>query len=202
MVPGICQARGLFTNMRRFVLLATTLLLPGCAGSGFYSYLGDTFTPPYHSNPNIAAGSSETYGKVRGQDAQAQPPILYEPGDVWPPPPKAPPTLKDMQRQQSAEMNGGLTPPGGYTPLSQNLPELPGYEIPKQQSYAPTPGANFPAGVVPLPHGGHVPTGGAGGLNQINGPTGNGSIVVPNGNGTSTVIGPNGNVTTIPTPGK
>jgi hypothetical protein len=180
--------------MRRFVLLATTLLLPGCAGSGYYSYLGDTFTVPFHANPNIPGGSSETYSKVLAKDVQAPPPILYEAGDIWPAPPKPPPTLKDMQIQQNAELNGK----GGYTPLTQTLPNLPGYEIPKQQTYAPPPSASFPTGTVALPHGHAVTTGGAQDLQQ----NGNGSIVVPNGNGTSTVIGPTGTVTTIPTPGK
>jgi hypothetical protein len=190
--------------MRRTVLLATTLLLPGCAGSGFYSYLGDTFTVPFHDNPNLPAGgsatSSETYSKVRARDVQQPAPLLYEAGDVWPAPPKAPPTLKDLQVQQDAEINSGKTPAGTYAPL-QPLPELPGYEIPKQQTYAAPPSRTFPAGTVSLPLGRSVTTS-PGALKTLNGPTGNGSIVVPNGNGTSTVIGPNGNVTTIPTPGK
>jgi hypothetical protein len=203
MVPPAHKAatifcRGLHNFMRRILLLATTLLLPGCAGSGFYSYLGDTFTPPFGANPNKAPGSGENYRNVvaKTPPSDEPPPILYEAGDVWPAPPKPPPTLKDLQVQQTNEQKGG-----GYAPL-QPLPTLPGYEAPAQQQPAPyVPGSAIPRTGIPHSVGGPVGTGGAGGLNTM-GPAGNGTIVVPNGNGTSTVISPNGAVTTIPTPGK
>jgi hypothetical protein len=191
--------------MRRTALLATTLIaagfLSGCAGSGFYAYLGDTFRVPFHSNPNLPAGDSETYTKIRAKNVQNPPPILYEAGDVWPAPPKAPPTLKDLQAQQNAETNAGGTP-GTYAPL-QPLPQLPGYEVPDQQAPYVAPKTTFPGGVVPLPNGrsGSI-TGSTGVIKSMNTPEGNGSIIVPNGNGTSTVIGPNGSVSTVPTPGK
>ena len=192
--------------MRRRAPLASALalsgMLSGCAGSGFYSYLGDTFTPPFGANPNMAQGSSETDFKVRARYVQAPAPILYEAGDIWPEPPRAPPTLKDLQRQQNQDVARGVNGTGGYAPL-QPLPQLPGYEVPEQQSRPPTPTPSFPAGVVPLPGGQPgIITGGSGAVKSLNGPTGNGSIVVPNGNGTSTVIGPNGSVSTVPTPGK
>jgi len=177
------------------------LLLSGCSGSGFNAYLGDTFVPPFGSNPNKAAGDSETYAKVRGHPVQASAPILYEAGDVWPAPPKAPPTLKELQAQQNRDLSRGDAG-GSYAPL-QKLPQLPGYEVPEQQMHVAPPAPSFPNGVVPLPGGGPgVITGGGGQIRSLNGPTGNGSIVVPNGNGTSTVIGPNGSVSTVPTPGK
>ncbi len=186
--------------------LLAGLLLSGCAGSGVYSYWGDTFRLPFHDNPNIPPAPStgvanETYSKVRGRIADDPKPILYEAGDVWPAPPKAPPTLKDLQAQQTKDIssNGGTN----YTPL-QPLPTLPGYEVPQQQDHVAPPTASFPSGVVTLPNGRHgvVTGGGAGELKSVGGGAGNGSIVVPNGNGTSTVIGPNGTVSTIPTPGK
>ncbi len=190
--------------MRRIALL-TTLLLPGCAGSGFYSYLGDTFTPPFGANPNAAQGTSETDAKVRGRGVDGPSPILYEAGDVWPAPPKAPPTLKDLQRQQNADIArgaGDTSSPDTYAPL-QPLPQLPGYEVPEQQMHQSPPVSSFPGGIVPLPGGrSGVITGGGGQVRSLNGPTGNGSILVPNGNGTSTVIGPNGTVSTVPTPGR
>ena len=170
-------------------------LLGGCAGSGYYSYLGDTFTVPFHSNPNLPPGNSETYTKVRSQNVQSPPPMLYEAGDVWPPPPKAPPTLKDLQVQQNLELSNGASVTGKYTPL-QPLPQLPGYEVPQQQTHAAAPNASFPKGVVP---GSGVSVQGG---RELNSPKGSGSIVVPNGNGTSTVIGPDGSVTTVPTQGK
>ena len=189
--------------MRRIALLATTMMLTGCSGSSFYSYLGDTFTPPFGANPNAAPGHSETDAKVHGRTVQLPPPILYEAGDIWPAPPKAPPTLKDLQRQQNQEISrGGDGSNGGYTPL-QPLPVLPGYEVPDQDIHPAAPSNSFPAGIVPLPGGRPgIITGGGGQVHSLNGPTGNGSIVVPNGNGTSTVIGPNGSVSTVPTPGK
>jgi hypothetical protein len=184
--------------MRRISLLATTLLLSGCAGSGAYSYLGDTFTPPFGANPNGATGAGENYAKVHGKAAANATPdtILYEAGDVWPPAPKPPPSLKDLQAQQAADLkNGGQ----GYAPL-QPLPTLPGYEVPQQQSQPYVPATSFPQGNVHRPNGAAVGFGGA--ELRSTGPAGNGNIVVPNGNGTSTVISPSGAVTTVPTPGK
>lgn len=186
-------------SMRRIVLLSSTLLLSGCGGSGFYAYLGNTFTLPFGANPNAAPGSGENYAKVRGSTAtRSETPILYEAGDIWPPPPKPPMTLKDLQAQQTTEMKNSEN--GGYTPL-QPLPQLPGYEVPQQQPQRAVPGPSFPAGTVTRSNGGLVGTGGGTDLKNF-GPAGNGAIIVPNGNGTSTVIAPNGSVTTIPTPGK
>ncbi len=185
--------------MRRILLLATPLLLSGCAGSGFYSYLGDTFTPPFGANPNGASGAGENYTKIKGKSevAATPEPMLYEAGDVWPAPPKAPPTLKDLQAQQAADIkNGGA----GYAPL-QPLPSLPGYEVSQQQSQPYVPSTTFPQGAVHRPNGAPVGIGGDMGLKDTD-QTGKGNIVVPNGNGTSTVISPTGTVTTIPTPGK
>ncbi len=181
--------------------VAMSGLLSGCAGSGYWSYLGDTFTPPFGANPNAAQGNSETYAKVRAVSAEPPSALLYEPGDVWPPAPKAPPTLKDLQVQQNREISAGESG-ASYAPLTP-LPQLPGYEVPEQQVHPASPHTTFPGGIVPLPQGKTgVVTGGGEGVKSMNGPTGNGSIVVPNGNGTSTVIGPNGAVSTIPTPGK
>jgi hypothetical protein len=188
---------GAICFMRRILLLASTLLLQGCAGSGFYSYLGDTFTPPFGANPNGAPGTGENYAKIRGKpDATVTPaPVLYEAGDVWPAPPKAPPTLKDLQAQQAADMkNGGQ----GYAPL-QPLPTLPGYEVPQQQPQPYVPSSSFSQGTVHRPNGAPLAIGGD---TALKGQSGNGNIIVPNGNGTSTVISPTGTVTTIPTPGK
>jgi hypothetical protein len=183
--------------MRRILLLATTLLLPGCAGSGFYAYLGNTFTLPFGANPNKAPGTGENYAKTVAHEAPEPPPILYQAGDVWPAPPKPPPTLKDLQAQQTQEIKSGGA---NYAPL-QPLPNLPGYEVPTQQPSPYIPGQGLPAKGVPHGVGGPIATRGGEDLKTL-GPGGNGNIVVPNGNGTSTVISPTGAVTTIPTPGK
>jgi len=184
--------------MRRILLLATTLLLPGCAGSGFYSYLGNTFTPPFGANPNKAQGEGENYQNVVAKaPLAAQPaPILTEAGDVWPAPPKPPPTLRDLQARQNEEIKGG----GTYAPL-QPLPNLPGYEVPAQQNGPYVPASGLPRSGLPHGAASSIGTGGTGDLKEL-GPAGNGTIVVPNGNGTSTVISPTGAVSTIPTPGK
>jgi hypothetical protein len=184
--------------MRRILLLATTLMLPGCAGSGFYSYLGDTFTLPFGANPNKAPGTGENYQRVTAHSpaATTEPePILFEPGDVWPAPPVAPPTLRDLQKQQSDEIRNG--PGGHYAPL-QPLPNLPGYDVPQQQKSPYLPGSALPGKSIPHAVGTPFGTGGGETLNTKD----NGTIVVPNGNGTSTVISPNGAVTTVPSPGK
>jgi hypothetical protein len=183
--------------MRRTLLLATTLLLSGCAGSGFYAYVGDTSTPPFGANPNKASGSGENYQKTVAKDVQDPPPILYQPGDVWPAPPKPPPTLKDLQAQQTREINSGTA---GYAPL-QPLPNLPGYEVPNQTPSPYLPGQALPKKGIAHSVGGAIGTTGGENPNALN-PADNGTIIVPNGNGTSTVISPNGAVTTIKTPGK
>lgn len=180
--------------MRRLFLLATSLLLSGCAGSGFYSYLDDTTRLPFHDNPNEAPGYGENYAKVVTRHAVSAepPPILFEAGDVWPAPPTPPPTLRDLQKQQA-----NATRNGGFAPL-QPLPNLPGFEVPKQQPSPYIPGAGLPSTSVPHGVGKNFGTGGGENLNTKS----DGTIIVPNGNGTSTVISPNGAVTTVPTPGK
>jgi hypothetical protein len=184
--------------MRR-IALATTLLLSGCGGSGFYAYLGNTFTIP-GANPNIPRGNAENYIKVRANPrvVELPPPVLLnEAGDIWPGAPVTPPTLRDLQKQQNQQFSGQ----GNYAPL-QPLPELPGYDVPTQPAVVTPPPSALPGGMVHIPGGAGVMNGAAPGADSTGGTTSNGSIVVPNGNGTSTVIGPNGTVSTIPTPGK
>jgi hypothetical protein len=196
--------------MRRKILLGSTLLLPclltACAGSGFWAYVKDTETLP-GQNPNRPKGSSETYEHVRHVPKSDPPPLLTEAGDVWPGPPQPVPTLRDLQKQQTAEFNGtatnGETLPAGTTlglaPLPP-LPALPGYEISPPEPYKAPPPSAFPGGRVRTPSGLNMPATGGQDYHANQPLPGTGSIIVPNGNGTSTVIGPNGTVTTIPTP--
>jgi hypothetical protein len=182
----------------RLIALATTLLLTGCGGSGFYAYLGNTFTIP-GANPNIPHGNAENYIKVRANPrvVELPPPVLLtETGDIWPGPPVPPPTLRDLQKQQNQQFSGQ----GNYAPL-EPLPELPGYDVPNQTVHVNPPPSSLP-GSMRLPGSAGAIGGAALGAGSLGGTTGNGSIIVPNGNGTSTVIGPNGTVSTIPTPGK
>jgi hypothetical protein len=131
------------------------------------------------------------------------PQILTESGDIWPGPPAVVPTLKDLQKQQLAEINNSGGVPGqGLAPLP-TLPALPGYEISNQEPGNPAPSILFTGGVVGV-GGRHVSTAyGVAGSNSPNtppAPAASGNIIVPNGNGTSTVISPTGKVTTIPSP--
>jgi hypothetical protein len=192
--------------MRRYALLATALLLAGCSGSGYWSYMGDTITLP-GANPNLPAGNSENYNRVRAKMQADAPPLLPEAGDVWPGPPRAEPTLADVEKQQNQMMNGpaGSLPPDMLPPEFpkgplQPLPEIPGTPITPPPPPGAPPGQSFPGGVVNLPNGQGVETGGTRAFKTFNGPGGNGSIVVPNGNGTSTVIHSDGSIETIPTP--
>jgi hypothetical protein len=196
--------------MKRHALLASGLplsalvsafLLSGCSGSGFWQYERDTLTLP-GANPNMPVGSSENYLRSRNGTLTEPPPLLTETGDIWPGPTQNVPTLKDLQKQQSAETGAnGAEPGAGLAPLPP-LPSLPGYEISQQDVVSPQPTQAFPQAVVPTQNGrmriegdqGYKSPGG--GSSTVPG----GNIVVPNGNGTSTVISPTGQVSTIPTP--
>ena len=210
--------------MRRVLWLSTALLLSGCSGSGFYTFLGDVHQVP-GSNPNLPPGASENTRKVEG-DMSTPPPLLTEPGNIWPGPPPPQPSLADIERQQNADFSqqqqqypiGGQpngAPPGkphrpyekgSSTPPENNQPPLPPPARPGVQSNVPlppiTPDSTGTTVLIPGT-GGATDTGGTTGYRTLNGHTPGvapGSIMVPNGNGTSTVIGPTGTVTTIPTP--
>jgi len=194
----------------RLAALVSLTLLDGCSGSGFWRYQRDTLTIP-GANPNLPVTDSENYLRSTGAKLAEPQPLLTEAGDVWPGPPAPVPTLKDLQKQQMADLNdqSGTGAPN-LTPLP-TLPSLPGYEIQAQEPGNPAPQVAFPGGVANIP--GRRPaliTGdqtyhglggmGSGPATTGSGIAGNGPIVVPNGNGTSTVINPNGSVSTIPTP--
>ena len=83
--------------MRRVLWLATALLLTGCSGSGFYTFLGDAHEVP-GSNPNLPPGAAENTRKVEG-DMSTPPPLLTQPGNIWPGPPPPQPSLADIERQ-------------------------------------------------------------------------------------------------------
>jgi hypothetical protein len=187
--------------MRRAVLLMG-LLLSGCSGSGFWRYQEDAVALPWQS-PNAPVGSSENFQRAKLGTKATGTPLLTEAGDIWPGPPLPVPTLKDLQKQQMAEINNeGAAPGAGLAPLPA-LPSLPGYEIAPQDPGHAAPARTFSGGLVPLPGGRAAPLAGGENYKEIGGGNGlPGAIVVPNGNGTSTVIGPTGNVTTIPTPPK
>ena len=185
--------------MRRSVMLVA-VLLGGCSGSGFWRYQEDAFSLPWQ-NPNAPAGSSENFHRAKVGSTATGTPLLTEAGDIWPGPPLPVPTLKDLQKQQMAEINnGGGTPGVGLAPLP-TLPSLPGYEIAPQDPGHAAPAQTFTGGLVPLAGGRAAPLTGGENYKEIGGNNGlPGAIVVPNGNGTSTVIHSDGRIETVPTP--
>jgi hypothetical protein len=177
----------------RLAALATLLLLTGCSGSGFWAYERNTLTLP-GANPHMPVSSSENFLRSRGAVVPEPTPQLTEAGDIWPGPPAPVPTLKDLQKQQMAEINNASS--GALAPLPP-LPSLPGYEISEQETFNPIPPPSLSNVKIPGRRGVAVPPS----LSvQLGDSAGTGPIIVPNGNGTSTVISPSGAVTTIPTP--
>jgi hypothetical protein len=197
--------------MRQLALLSVLCLLSGC---GYKTWWNPPLTSG--SNPNRPQATSENLNRVEGGQAAVEP-ITTEPGDIWPGPLQAPPTLEDLEK------NGGVTPqaeqPVPGSPLSRGAPGLP----PNPNVGSSTPPGNVPsrplriapptartspqpaapsggqAGqVVQAPSGTGVTTGGTSGYQTMTQPGGGQSIIVPNGNGTSTVIHSDGRVETIP----
>jgi hypothetical protein len=162
--------------MRRSALLGLVLLLPGCAyvgdpTAGIGDFIGDTHS--LSANPNLPVGDSENMQRVMGGEVTV-PPLLTEPGDVWPGPIPPEPTLQDIERLQNEQMQQQGQPP--QVPLPPGL--LPPAH-PQPRPAVPPPA--MPQAMPPNAPGGQ-------------------SMTIPNGNGTSTVIGPNGSLTTVPAP--
>jgi hypothetical protein len=185
--------------------LFAALLLAGCSGSGFWRYEKDTFTLPWR-NPNEPVSGSENFNRARfGMKSSEAQPMLSEAGDIWPGPPAPVPTLKELQKQQLAEINNQNA--AGTTALAPlpTLPPIPGYEISTQEAGRPAPPSLFSNGSVAVPGGRRATTNYGAGSSSTGGGVAspaaqpNGNLIVPNGNGTSTVITPTGQVTTIPT---
>lgn len=174
---------------------ALCLGLGGCSGAG--KFFRDTGLAP-GLNPNDVQGSGETLALVHGRGV-ATPPLMPEPGNVWPGPPKPFPTLQDV----AAHPAGGA---GGYNPLLGNVPGHGG-----QDALAPgqslSMGANDFSGVggssldvpnarsAPLPAMPTVPRTALPSSGQAGG-----RVVIPNGDGTQTVINPDGTVSTVKVP--
>lgn len=188
--------------MRRLATLAAlAVMLSGCQQYvsspfvGFGGFIRDTHT--FTSNPNMPPGSAENIRRVQGQQVAADP-LLTEPGNIWPGPPKAEPTLEDIIQQQQPDQTGGQ-PPGGSAPMTPQgaEPTRPPAGLPINAA----PGNAAPGNAAPgnAAHG-SAPSASAPSVGTKPAPSGGTSIVVPNGNGTSTVIAPDGSITTIPTP--
>jgi hypothetical protein len=205
--------------MRRLALLGLITLLPACQTvgeytitpdemfgnpvSGFPGFIGDTLTTGL--NPNRPIGDSTNMKRVKGIDAAVDP-LLPEPGNVWPGPPKPDPTLADIQREQNQDLQrGNPAPParGSSTPVTPVQPVTPRAASPQ----ASAPAAVMPAqprplqpGVVATPQGAAVISNGANGIQTYTLPNGITGRAIPNGNGTVTLIGPDGSVQSVPAP--
>jgi hypothetical protein len=90
--------RLLNTQMRRTLLLATTLLINGCALQ-LSSAENEAFPGV---NPYWPAGYTETYNQVRHFARRPQPALTAEAGTVWPGAPLAVPTTLDLLKQEQA----------------------------------------------------------------------------------------------------
>jgi hypothetical protein len=205
--------------MQRIAFLCLALVLSGC---GYNTWS----RPPFSSGSNLnqPAGESENLLRVRGQEPEITR-LTTEPGDIWPGPLPAAPTLKDLVSTEGQTSQperpvpgsplsrgitpsspspnpsmGSSTPPGNYQPGLLPAPR----PAPPLSSYAAPPAgppARGGAGqVIQTPGGPAVTTGGGPGYQTTTTPGGGQSIVVPNGNGTSTLIHGDGRIETIPTP--
>ena len=180
--------------MRRPLLLPALFCL-ALAGCGLHAHL------PFiaGADPYRPAGTSETMLRVEGR-APPVAPLAEAPGDVWPGPVPAEPTLQTLEQQQLALPNQPAPPSlpgmsGQVVPPASALPRLPA--IPPVPRVAGAPGAGGP---FPVPGGTAVPNGGTGSYRTVVLPDGTTGIVIPNGNGTSTIIRSNGSVETVATP--
>jgi hypothetical protein len=186
--------------MRRPALLLPGLLCVALSGCGQHLHLpftagADPYRPP---------GTSETLQRVEGQPALV-PALRAAPGNVWPGPVQAEPTLESLEKEQLQLPNQPQPPAlpaerGSSTPPGTNLPALP--RVPPVPPVAGTPAAPpaLPPAAFPVRGGMAVPSDGTSTYRSVTLPDGTKGIMVPNGNGTSTIIRSDGTVETVPTP--
>jgi len=184
--------------MRRLALLGLCVTLSGC---GFSAWHQLPFVAGH--DPYLPTGDSENLRRAEGIPTVVEP-LHTEPGNLWPPPPQAEPTLETLE-QQGGQLPNEATPPpvppmrGSSTPPPQP-PPAPTVIPPVPEVAAPPAPPSPSSPTVQTPSGPGAVSGTGGGYKTITLPNGTTGIVVPNGNGTSTVIYSNGTVQTIPTP--
>lgn len=211
--------------MRRIALLGLTLLLPACESwsTGIGDYVASPFaglggmisdTVTIRRNPNMPLGDSDNLNRARGLLVETAP-LLPEPGNVWPGPPRAEPTLQDMERLRSdvpavqapavqapavqaphPQPRGSSTPPGPVRPV-------PAAPLPLTPPARLAPSVALPApmtGVVQTPQGPAVITNTGNGVQTYTLPNGGTGRAISNGNGTVTLIGPDGSVQSVAAP--
>lgn len=187
-------------------VIGLAVLLSGCAYAsnpfdGFPHYIADTHGLTI--NPNSPQGRSENMSLARGEAVTA-PPLATAPGNVWPAPVQAEPTLKDYEKQIET---GTFSPETAQpTPTTSAAPGAPlSLGMPAAPKPLPSPPATLSTvapvnGDVSTPNGiAHVTTDSNGVITYTlsNGTRG---IAVANGDGTLTLIGPDGSVETVKAP--
>ncbi len=186
--------------MWRFALLGLCLSLSGC---GFYAWHEVPFVAG--QDPNAPVGASENLRRAQGIEVNVEP-LTAEPGNVWPGPIQAEPTLESLEKEGTQLPNEAAPPAlppvqGSSTPPGNVQPPPPVSPIPPvTPPAAPAAPSASRAPTYQTPQGPAVPTGGTGAYQTVIMPNGTTAIVVPNGNGTSTIINSNGTVETVPTP--
>lgn len=181
------------------MMFPTVLFLGGCSGLG--KFLGDTITLP-GMNPTMPFGVSENADRARGQQP-AEPPILPNPGNVWPGPPAPLPSLNQASHAQGDALSGSLGQAGGASmhdggsmSMGENQSISRGAISGADSFSGAAPGASAPGAPGDRGSGDHVPD--ASSRYRVKMTPGKGdSIIIPNGDGTSTVIGPDGTVKTV-----
>lgn len=99
--------------MRQYLTIGLILLLPGC--TSVQQFASNSLQP--FGNPNAPAADSETAQRAVGSPA-AVTAIRPQPGDVWPGPVQAMPTLSEVERNANLPLGSGYQPslPSPYPP--------------------------------------------------------------------------------------
>jgi len=200
--------------MRSGAFLGLLLLLAGCSGSGFGSFLGSTFS--FNGDPSRPVGTAENLQRANAAPVVTATPIAIQPGDVWPGPIKPLPSLADIAKTLPETQGTPVLPPVPVNPPEplplRNPPPAvatppsaaptvggpPATESPSTSQYQPSVKVGT---TIQTSHGPEKISGGTGNFLTLTTPGGQyGGILVPNGNGTSTIIRPDGSVETVTTP--
>lgn len=99
--------------MRAFFALIAAFSLSACAGGGQFAH--HSLWP--FGNPNAPIQNSDMAQRALGKPTDA-PPMLPQPGDVWPGPVQPMPTLSEVEKNSTLPLGQGYTPslPSPYPP--------------------------------------------------------------------------------------
>lgn len=170
----------------RHIALISLVLLAGCdyvgnPGAGFGGFMGDTVS--FQTNPNMPVGNAPNMERVMGRPSDT-PPLLPEPGNVWPGPLPPAKTLSDLQREAGTPIDVGAGMAGVHGPAP-----IPARVVPSQRPR-----------VIATPDGPATTAVGGNGVETYTLPNGTQGLVMPNGDGSLTLIGADGSTMTVPKP--